>query len=53
MIIYTVEVLSTLKTAILSCRCPKEDSHIVPGHETGGYIEEYHEIPSNLQPIGT
>jgi hypothetical protein len=42
MIIYTVEVLSTVKTAILSCRCPKgdRDSHIVPGHEIGGCIEE-------------
>jgi hypothetical protein len=50
--IYTAEVLSTAKTAIES-HIPKGDSHIVPGHETGGCIEEYHEIPSNLRPIGT
>jgi hypothetical protein len=49
---YIVEVLSTVKTAILR-RFPKGDSHIVPGHETGGCIEEYHEILSNLRPIGT
>lgn len=50
--IYTVEVLSTVKTAIES-RFPKGDSRIVPGHETGGCIEEYHEILSNLRVIGT
>ena len=51
--IYNVEVLSTVKTAIPRRRFPKGDSHIVPGHETRGCIEEYHNILSNLRPIGT
>jgi hypothetical protein len=51
--IYTIEVLSTVKTAILSGRFLKGDSHIIPGHETGSCIEEYREILSNLRLIGT
>ena len=51
--IYTVEVLSAMRTAILSCRSVKGGNHTAPGHETGGCIEEYHEMLSNLQVIGT
>jgi hypothetical protein len=51
--IYTVEVLSTVKTARLrSCRFPKGNSHIVLVHETDGCNEGYREIRSNLPLTG-
>jgi len=51
--IYIVEAPSTVKIAVQKFRFLKGCNHIVLSRETGGCSAEYHEIPSNLQVIGT